>query len=153
MKITWGTTRIVLLTKNWAIKIPRIRPVRPVVRLVQLLMCGQVKRQLRTYHPNAIGGVLKYLTAGLRANRIDVLASRLGCRDVVYAEQYLGGLIVLQLRGDEVSVEEAKSHPLWSPIRHAEQCDKRATEQFARFGERILLVDVNAICPILFRIL
>ena len=68
MRFAYGATRWVILTERYAIKIARFRPIRPLVRLLQLLRKGTVRQELNKYDPNPVRGGLKYLIAGVIAN-------------------------------------------------------------------------------------
>lgn len=146
MRFAYGATRIVLLIGPYAIKMPRPRPLRPFVRLIQLLGNRQVSIQLRTYDENRIVGALKYLLAGLRANRREFQIAQKGL-----CEQYqlcpvvrqIGwGLIIIQKRGEPLpSGMDLSSHPLWSEMVAEAKGEDAARKQYALFGAQPLLVD------------
>lgn len=146
MRFAYGATRIVWLVGPYAIKVPRPRPIRPFVRLIQLLRNKQVGAQLRTYDENRALGALKYLLAGLRANRREFRISQGGLcskyRLAPVIKQMAWGLIIVQERGLPLdSKTDLSDHPLWLEMVAEAKGEDPARKQFALFGTRPLLVD------------
>jgi hypothetical protein len=110
MNFTMGSTRWVILTRKYAIKIPRIRPILAVRRFFQCLQKGEVRAALRKYHKNILFAGLKYLLAGpgLKANRTERVLSRRHGEDgtLMPTVWSLGPFVNVQPRG-EPALEDA----------------------------------------------
>jgi len=138
---------VVVLIGNCAIKIARFRLIRPAIRLAQLFREKRVRTQLRKYDENALMGSLKYLCAGVVANRVEYQLSR-EYPNAPIAEvltMLLGGLIIIQERGEPVSIfnSQVRSHPLWAAMVEEAGNEFGAQLQFARFtpDSQVRLVD------------
>ncbi len=148
MQFAYGATRWVILTKRYAIKIARFRPVRPFIRLFQLLKEGGVIQTLEKHDANLLKAVLKYLGAGLRANRIEYrLYKKYGAsNDLLVPTLFsIGWLINVQLRGEPCGEREVQQHSLWKILGGVSfveaAADLRQPKQFCRIGTRVYLAD------------
>ncbi len=71
MKIKTGTTRIVFLVNDKAIKIGRIRLVRFILRIFFISIYAKSKNKLfyNAYGKYRLFGMMKYLSVGINANK------------------------------------------------------------------------------------
>lgn len=145
MQVRCGTTRLVILAGNRAYKIARFRPIRPLIRLFQLMKVGGVRSQLETYGQNLTRGGINYLLAGLLANRVEYQLSKEYPDALIspVVALYLWGVMIIQDRGETVSIADkaVKSHPLWAVMLAEKGSETAACSQFARFVGKVLLVD------------
>jgi hypothetical protein len=145
MRVTYGATRWVILTIRYAIKIARFRPLRPFIRLFELLRTGGVEANLRKHDENLIKAALKYLFAGVRANRNEYrLYKKYGDEMLVPTLFTIGWLVNIQERGEPASEEEMKHHRLWPLLRGLDtplSQDILQTKQFVVIGTRVCLAD------------
>ena len=146
MQVRYGSTRVVFLFSIYAVKFWRPRPLRPFVRFFQLLQEKEVSSTLRSYDQRLPIGALKYLLAGVIANRAEYRSFKrfpdAGLAPVTSI--WLGGFAIVQLRGEPVTrlTVAVTSHPLWSAIaRETNDVTKDALRQFAVFNYRVLVVD------------
>lgn len=146
--IMWGTTRVVLMIprSTTVIKIVRPRVVRPLLQLVRHMWSGQVQTRLQNFHRNPWQGGLRYVLAGIVANRQEWRVSQAypSAPLAVVTRLYCGGLVIVQARGAAIGVgdiDQVSRHPLWNVMVDETGSPEEALRQFARFGERILLVD------------
>jgi len=143
----YGATRWVVLTKRYAIKIARVRPIRPFIRLLQLLQEGGVMENLEKHDSNLIKSVLKYLGAGLRANRIEYrFYKKYGLHnDLVPTLFSFCWIINVQQRGEPCGEKEVHKHPLWqilgNPLFVEAAADLGQPKQFCVINSRIYLAD------------
>ena len=159
MIISCGTTRIVVLVGNSAIKIARFRPLRLVFRMILFPFQSEKKRQIfYSRYGTMPYGMWRYVFAGLWANRNECCYWK-QFRDarVMPSKRLLGYLIIIQPKGVPLSDEEFESK---NPFRNlTEFIQYRAgysslsqSMQFAKtFDGRVLLVDYGeaATCKIL----
>ncbi|MDP1689940.1 MAG: hypothetical protein Q8L52_01930 [bacterium] len=145
MRLTYGCTRWVILTDRYAIKIARFRPFRPFIRLFELLQKGGVEQNLKKHDENPVKAVLKYICAGVRANRMEYrLYKKYGDEMLVPTLLTIGWLINIQKRGEPSSEEDMQRHRLWSLLQGmgtplAE--DILQAKQFCMIGTRVCLAD------------
>ena len=143
MRFAYGATRWVILTERYAIKIARFRPIRPLVRLLQLLRKGTVRQELNKYDPNPVRGGLKYLIAGVIANLTEYR---------LYSQYYesgllaptlftIGGLVNVQLRGEPAEIKDVRQHYLWKVLRGTALADTLLPRQFCLISSTVLLAD------------
>lgn len=147
MQFAYGATRWVILTERYAIKIARFRPVRPFVRLLQLLREGGVIQTLEKHDANLCKAVLKYVGAGPRANRTEYrLYKKYGAyNDLAPTLFTVFWIINVQLRGEPSKEEDVRRHPLWqilgnTPFVEA-AADLRQPKQFCIIGSKVCLAD------------
>ena len=149
MRIYVGTTRIVVCVGERAYKIARFRPIRPLVRAVQLLYRREVDERMQLYDQSSkTRAVLKYLLAGVYANRTESsISSVYGSEQLSPVRKQLAyGLVVVQDRGIPIPAitGELKNHPFWEMMIEEKKGDqKEALTQFAFFPQQkmIKLVD------------
>ncbi len=111
MNITSGGTRIVLVCSSFVIKIPRFKILRAIRQLFVHTTNKQVKKRLQKFDENVIRAGLKYIFAGLIANRLECYYSKKHptSKSIMPVRGYLYGLIVVQPRGEVLP----KNHPRW----------------------------------------
>ena len=145
MRLTYGCTRWVILTNRYAIKIARFRPFRPFIRLVTLLRSGGVERNLKKHDENLVKAVLKYLGAGIVANRMEYrLYKKYGDELLVPTLLTIGWLINIQKRGEPSSEEDMRHHRLWPLLQGMETPlaeDILQPKQFCMIGTKVCLAD------------
>lgn len=115
MHFTYGCTRWVILTNRYAVKIARFRPIRPFIRLWELLQEKQVRKNLEKHHSNPLLGAVKYLAAGIVANRREYLLYKKHGNDLLAPTLFtICWLVNIQQRGEPIRDNEVRSHYLWS---------------------------------------
>jgi hypothetical protein len=143
LKFAYGATRWVILTDRYAIKIARIRPLRPFIRLFEHFSRGQVGEKLQAFDANPFIAGMKYLLAGVVANRLER----------IYYKKYGGELLMptvftflwivnVQPRGEPASEAQARTHHFFklldgTPNRE----DFLEVHQYCTIEGRVLLVD------------
>jgi len=144
--ITRGHTRIIVLFGDRAIKIARFRPFRLFFRML-LYPFQSLSKQGRfheRYGPMP-GGMWKYLTAGYQANRVEYEYWRLtsDSRIMAVMQRHLGYSILIQLRGQEVTIDELKNDDPFRSVHKRFHKSLRAgvPAQFAKRAGRIVLID------------
>jgi hypothetical protein len=149
MKIAWGATRFVILTDRFAIKFARFRPFRMLAQLYRRLRAGTVDAGLSQFHENRVLAAIKYMVSGVLSNLVEARFSR-ECpeeTDVAPTLYSFLGLINIQPRGGAITDEDIAHCPFrdLASERGAERefADLSQAKQFARFGSRILLVDMG----------
>ena len=143
MRFSCGTTRFVILTSKYAIKIARPRPIHALVRLVQTFQQKKAKRELDKYSSNWLVAGLKYLAAGVVANRNEYrLYQKYGDQFLVPTiSLFLGGVINVQLRGRTAALTDAYRHPLWHMAISGYIGEYLHPEQYCVIGTKVYLVD------------
>lgn len=149
MRIAWGGSRFVVLTKDYAFKFARFRPYWALKRLVETICAREVGSKLKRYHRShpLIAG-LKYLIAGAWANMIEV--------QVFEKTQHPGlaptlltffGIMNVQRRGKPVTeVELLREHP-FAHLVHIEvlTVDLSKPANFCRINGKVVLCDYGQI--------
>ena len=150
MRIRLGYTRIVICYRNKAYKIFRLRPLRPFIRLTELLCNRGVTAQLQTYDQSFLKAVAKYLGAGIVANRLEYwLWNQYQHSDLAPVHtMWCAGLVLVQERGQPLASADmlaVKRHFFW-PAMLEEKHDNPigAVAQFANFDGKIKLVDYGS---------
>jgi len=147
MRFAYGATRWVILTNRYAIKIARLRPIRPFIRLSQLLKTGRVIETLEKHDANLMKAVLKYLGAGLRANRTEYrLYKKYGVHNDLAPTLFsICWIINVQLRGEPCGENEVRQHSLWQILGGASfveaAADLRQPKQFCMIRTQVCLAD------------
>ncbi len=146
MKFTWGKTRWVFLTQNYAIKVARFRPIRPFVRLFQIVRTGEgIKENIEKHDNIFVRGVIKYLLAGVVANRVEYrLYRKYGNGDlfVPTISSLFGGLINVQKRGFGIKPGDANKFPLQKILlNHSLAKEILEERQLCEFEGKICLAD------------
>lgn len=144
MRIRIGTTRLVFLVGDSAIKIGRMRPLRLLLRML-CLPCSRQRRQhfLAKYGPGFARAALNDLCAGLYANRNEYAyyTARKDPRVMPTTRQLLNGWVIIQLRGMPISARDLAEKPLIRQ-RTAEKCEVDDAMQFCRHPDgRVVLAD------------
>ena len=145
MRIKLGTTRIVLLIGDKAVKIGRLRPLRLLARMLLLPFSWQRRQHfLAKYGPKFAQAMLNDLCAGLYANRNEYAYYKVyrDSRVMPTTEQLCGGWIIIQPRGTPISVNELSEKPSLKQRIGMESCEVDTAAQFCRHPDgRIVLVD------------
>lgn len=147
--ITYGTTRVVLsVSPRTVIKVVRLRPARLLMRLIKHAFHRQVGERLQQFDEgNVWQAMLKYVFAGFYANRQEWQLSQQYPEAPIarVSRMLLWGVILVQPRGEAIVAVDrlVVNHPLWSDMVEEMGSVKGALTQFARFGGRILLVDLG----------
>ena len=135
-----GCTRIVFLTEQYAIKVARIRPFRPLIRLLEILRKKEsIRANLEKHDKKPVKGGIKYLLAGIRANRNEYYLYNKYKSSLLAPtlHMFAWGLVNIQVRGSSLEKSElhlAEKHPLWGR-------PTRKYEEFCSFGANCCLVD------------
>ncbi len=118
MQFMYGCTRWVILTKNYAVKIARFRPIRPFIRLFYLLKRGEAVEKLEQHDPNLIKAVLKYIGSGILANRNERrLYEKYNDKFLVPTLFTFFWLVNIQRRGEPSGEKEMHCHYLWDILK------------------------------------
>lgn len=154
MQFAFGSTRWVILTNKYAIKIARFRPIRPILQLCKHLVHKEVSEKLRKFDSNLVRGGFKYLTAGIQANRAEWKIYSLYGSDILAPTIWtFYGLINIQVRGEKVSEADIERHYLLHALRlhPIEDNDVFLAKQFCTLSGTVVLVDYgrNDLIPVL----
>lgn len=146
MQIRSGKTRIVLLLGDSAIKIGMIRPIRLFFRALAFpfMSEGNHNRFYSRYGSPFFCGAWNYFIAGLHANRgeFEYYQKHGDTRVVPTLRQYLGGWIIIQKRGNDVSAQELMmENPFKGLPIDANFLEQNQHWQFCRVGNQLLLAD------------
>lgn len=148
MRFACGGTRWVILTDLYAIKIARFRPIRLVIRFLQLLLKGEVRENLQKHDENLTKAVLKYVGAGILANRTESrLYKHYGrTNDLLIPTLFtICWLVNVQLRGKIPKEEDILRHRLWNVLVGDSfvevAAELRRPNQFCIIGSRVYLAD------------
>ena len=146
MKLTYGNTRLVLLTRKRAIKFARIRPLRCLFRIVLSPFSVKVReRALSKYGDDLFQRIINDLFAGIIANRNEYRYSNNfnDKRIMPTLKQFWYGLVVVQSRGLPVSSVEMNKIQLFYGYTIEPHADTTDPCDFCRKrkGGKILLID------------
>ena len=146
MTIKIGTTRIVLLVGNRAVKIATIRPLRLLFRLITLPFSSRRNRDRfsEKYGDCLLQALWNYFSAGLHANRAEYKYYQDNPNDtrvMPTIECRLHGLIIIQPRGMSVTEKDLREgNPFASLLYRCVEMNQ--PWQFCRhLDRRIVLVD------------
>lgn len=139
MRFEYGHTRFVFLVGPYAIKVARIRPLRPFIRLFQVFKTGNVEEELKKYDKKATRGGIKYLLAGVVANRTEYRLYKKFQSEHLAPTLYmfLWGAVNVQMRGSRLRGTKklaVKQHPLWVE-------GNRSLKEFCLIGDKVCLAD------------
>lgn len=149
MQIACGSTRVVLLAGDKAVKIARFRPIRFLLRM--LMIAFSRKKRLHffeKYGPVFIHAVYNDIFAGVIANRNEYsyYIERMDRRVMPSLGQYLGGLIVTQVRGTPVSLHELDTEDPFAGLVTNSACEVSDPKQFCRHpAGQLVLVDYGRV--------
>lgn len=145
MQLRYGRTRLVVLVGNMAIKIGRIRPLCSLVRTMILPFSKKGRERYQSkYGYNFFQAICNDVFAGIIANRHEYSYSQRRPEDVRVIptiRQYLGGLVVVQIRCVEVTEQELTDESPFK-LRLIESCWEISTPtQFGRnpLGQLVLI--------------
>ena len=141
-----GTTRIVIFAGTVVIKIARLRILRFFARAILFPFTSSSNHErLRCKYGRVWWKAsLNYICAGLHANRGEWIyfQQTQDCRVVPTIRSYLGGWIVVQLRGQHIPEDALKgNNPLAGVIFDRKCLEVDRAFQFCRLGGRIVLCD------------
>lgn len=146
MKVKLGGTRIVLVFQNFVVKIPRINLfIRPAKRVIYHLARNQVKEKLKNYDQNLIKAGIKYVFAGMYANKIEYYYSRQHKEnnEIVHVRGVLYYLILIQKRVETIKEDDKK----WKAFielslkRGIKDTDLLVARNFGLYENKIKLID------------
>jgi hypothetical protein len=145
MKVRIGCTRIVVLVGDRAIKIARIRVLRPFLRIPFLVCSGSRRRRyMEKYGPGILAAVARDILAGLTSNRNE--SSYYGSADdrrpAPVKRTLLFGAVIVQARGGEASAEEVRASRCADIAAH--DPESRSAKQYCRIGDEVFLVDYGS---------
>lgn len=143
MRFAYGATRWVIFTDQYAIKIARFRPIRPFIRLVDAMLKSEVKQGLRKHHTNPILATIKYLLAGVVANRNEYrLYRRHPSRQLAPTLFTIGYAVNIQIRGEPATQADVHLSKLFSLLRDTEfAADVLQAKQFCLINGKTCLAD------------
>ncbi len=147
IELKWGGTRIALLFGSKAYKLPRFRLIRPFLQLFRHLKNGEVAQRLERFDIRPQHAIIKYILAGLIANREEWYISR------TYPSEdkarvfglYFRGFLLVQERGEHISdTTTVTNHSLWDVmLRHKCGDSVAACAQFANFNGVVKVIDLG----------
>ncbi len=140
MKIKTGSTRIVILTEDHAIKVAKIRILRFLLRLIAMIFSSYQRKRFRKKYGEKFGDAVRSdILYGLLANQNECgyYRTTFDPRVAPITLSLFGGLIVVQRRGATVTRQDIEG--LDYIALHRQELD--TPNQFKRFGDKILLCD------------
>jgi len=150
LQFSWGTTRFVILVGTVAIKFARLRPFRALYRLAKHQMNGEVRVKLVKFDGRPFIGGIKYIFAGIIANRNEYRLWHTSPRYFLMPTLYSfgGGLVNVQELGKSISQEELDvSHPFQEILAGMPPefvYDMTRSANFCRYKNRTCLVDYGS---------
>lgn len=119
MRFAYGATRFVIITERYAIKIARIRLLRPLTRIVRHLFGDTIKSSLLTYDRKMAIGCATYLIPGIVANRAEARLYRKYRSDQLAPTLFtFFWLVNVQRVGTPVSADYVEQSPFFAALRH-----------------------------------
>lgn len=149
MRFSWGATRFVILVGSIAIKLPRLRLIWALMRLMQYGSKGKVRSRLRTYGRNTVHGGVRYILSGWVANwqEYRLWASTRNPLLVPTVFSFFG-LINVQKRGEPVSDGKLRTnHPFPQLLRQMSPegvADMVRPANFCLYESRVRLLDYGS---------
>lgn len=138
---TYGTTRWVLLIGPYAIKVARFRPLRPFIKLFTALQKQEVRQSLHKHDKSMIRAALKYLFAGIYANRIEHHLYRKYKSDHLIPTLFtICWIVNVQVRGDPITDVDVGT-PLFKKMRVGPNDDLMDPRQWCSLKGTMKLVD------------
>lgn len=145
MRITYGSTRIVVLIGSKAIKIGKIKFLKALARVLVFLtpfFTEKKKDWIKKYENSFQKAFLATFISGPRANlwEFQYYQSTHDQRVVPTTSLHLWGLIIVQDRGTHVTASELEAeHPI--PTHNKKEFDMELPKQFCRILGKVLLAD------------
>ena len=101
MKVMFGTTRYVVILKNWVIKIPRIPVILFFVRFIKCCINKSIKNKIKKHENNLWHILSRYFLGGFIANYIEYKYSRKNpnSESIIPIYFLIFGIIAIQPRG------------------------------------------------------
>lgn len=146
MQLRSGKTRIVIRTGNKAIKIGKFRPILLFFRAISFpfMSKGNHTRFYARYGSPFWLGAWNYFIAGIQSNirEFEYYQKFRDSRVIPTLGKYLGGWIIVQLRGEDVSQDELDLvNPFEGLPVNPDFLERNQPWQFCRVGDQILLAD------------
>jgi hypothetical protein len=143
MRFASGETRFVIITDKYAIKIARIRPLRPLVRIVQHLFGKKVKQELLTFDKKMAKGCMRYVLPGIFANRAEWKHSqKYGASGLIVPTLYSFFWVVnIQKAGVAATSHNIGQSLLFALFGTNELADMQGIYQYCVIEEKVLLAD------------
>ena len=149
MHVSWGATRFVILIGSVAIKIARPRLFRALQRLYYHQRRGEVREKLLAIANNPVVAIVKFLCAGIIANRNEYRLWHESPRQYFVPTLFsFGWLVNVQLRGTHVRPEELEiDHPFRALLERRSPgfiADMTKPANFCRYEGRVCLADYGS---------
>ena len=150
MKVLCGSTRIVLLWGNVAVKIGRFRCFRVIAWILfSFFGCEWRKKFFKRYGYSFVEAITTYLMTGLRSNLVELEYSHSFPEDeriMPITNSFLGGWVIFQEKGEKITTNELVSeHPFASNSEAELFTEMKKVVQFCRRKNgKIVLVDYGA---------
>lgn len=159
MRFARGETRYVVITKKYAFKIARIRPLWPFVRMIQHYFLGKkitvkLQQRLLTNDIAMVGKILYFFVPGIVANVVEYRNFK-NCgedNELVPTVFTFFGLVNVQHAGVPASRVEVEKHILFHKLgEHPLFEDITETHQYCVIDGKTLLADYaqNDLVPVL----
>jgi len=150
MKIRLGTSRLVFLVGEKAIKVAIFRPLRTLYRIITFPFTGKSNRKRfhKKYGNIFCIAIIKYAIFGFYANKIEYkfyIEHKDDPRIVPTIKMYAFGLVVIQMRGLDVSPETFQTRNPFKNIPNLDYQEVNIHYQFCEIDNKILLADYGHI--------
>lgn len=142
MKIRFGGTRVVIVTKHEAYKIARFCPFKTLSKIVMSVLVKKEFKRLTKKHKNKkLKIIIKSIFSGVLANRAEWRKWNESHSDefIPVVSIYLQGLIIVQPRARRVTEDDILQSALC--YRYVGDLELSRAEQYGRFDGRVILVD------------
>ncbi|MEI8270320.1 MAG: hypothetical protein WCG45_03040 [bacterium] len=145
MKICFGGTRVVLLFGNKAVKIGRIKPIRLTLRILLFPFMSKKRNDLyrEVYGKKFFLSIVNYLLIGRNSNIIeyDYYQKTKDSRVTPTKRILLFGWIVVQDRGESVSMQKLRENNPFNDIPNFLFPEKNTPRQFCEIDGKLFLAD------------
>lgn len=147
MRYASGETRVVIVAGRYAIKIARIRPLRPILRIVLHLFGKKVKQELLTFDKKMAKGCIRYVIPGIFANRAEALHSAKYSESGLIAPTIFSflWLVNIQRAGEPATQDDIEKTVLYQRFGSNPDADMQRTQQYCVIGTEVLLSDYGQI--------
>ena len=158
MKIRLGTTRIVFLVGNKAVKVARIRPIRFLFRAISFPFTSKNNHQrfYKKYGQTFLSSVVRYIFFGFYANSLEYKFYKNHKDDkriVPTVKKFAWGFIAIQVGGLDVSLETFEHSNPFKNTPNQRYQEVYHPKQFCEINHKILLADYGHIetCKLLIK--
>lgn len=142
MQFTCGGTRWVILTDKYAFKIARFRPFGQFVRFLDAMRKRELAKSLSKHDANVIWAALKYLLAGMVANRNEHRLYRSHPCDLLAPTlTTIFWLVNIQVRGQPVTETDISQTYLFAVLQDTPSAGVLQDTQFCRINGHVCLAD------------